>query len=138
MSGKSVTVTGWKALLVLVILVGAVVVRVSTARAQLDTQGRIALEAWVRGEVIRPILADSDRNVLERGAAVLQAATLKIRSIEARGPLDDTVVRVELEPNAALPEGTDLVRYYRMGYSGITGWTHEGSANRLSWILAAF
>ena len=52
--------------------------------------------------------------------------------------LGKAVVRVELTPNPALPPGTDLVRYYRMRYSEITGWTHRGRANVLNWYLAAF
>ena len=138
MSGKTVTFTGWKAVFVLVILVGAVVFRVTTARAKLDTQGRAALEAWVQGELIRPILGDSTRSLEERGAAVLQASTVTIRSLAVRGPLDDAVARVELAPGPALPPGTDLVRYYRVRYSEITGWTHAGRATVLSWYLAAF
>ena len=137
MSAKTLTLTGWKAVVVLAVLVGVVVFRVRTARAQLDTQGRTALEAWVQGEIIRPILADSTRSLAQRGMAVLQASQISIRSLAVRGPLDDAVVRVELDPNPALPDAK-TVRYYRMGYSEITGWTHRGSANVLSWYLAAF
>ena len=138
MSEKTVRLTGFKALLVLVVILGAVVFRVATARSKLDTQGRLALEAWVRGEVIRPILADTTRSMLERGAAVVQAAGVKIREIAVRGPLDGAVARVELEPNPAFPPDTELVRYYRVRYSEITGWTHAGRANVFAWYLAAF
>jgi len=138
MQEKTVTLTGWKALLALVIVAGVVVFRVSTARAKLDTQGRAALEAWVQGEMIRPLLADTTRPLAERGAAIAEASSVRIRSLAVRGPLDDAVVKVELAPNAALPAGTDLVRYYRMQYSEITGWTHRGRANVLNWYLAAF
>jgi hypothetical protein len=138
MSERTMTFTGWKAVLVLVVLVGAAVFRVSTARAKLDTQGRAALEAWVQGEIIRPILADTTRSLSERGAAIQEASSVSIRSLAVRGPLSKAVVRVELTPNPALPPGTDLVRYYRMRYSEITGWTHLGSTNVLSWYLAAF
>ncbi len=138
MRGKTVTLTGWKALLALVVLVGAVGFRVATARAKLDTQGRAALEAWVQGELIRPILDDTTRSLAERGAAIGKASSVTIRSLAVRGPLDDAVARVELDQGPALPPGTDLVRYYRVRYSEITGWTHHGRANVLSWYLAAF
>ncbi len=138
MPGKTVTLTGWKAVLVLVIVVGAVGFRVVTARAKLDTQGRAALEAWVQGEMIRPILGDTTRSLAERGAAIVKASSVTIRSLAVRGPLDDAVVRAELAPSPSLPPGTDLVRYYRMRYSEITGWTHYGRATVLSWYLAAF
>jgi len=61
-----------------------------------------------------------------------------IRSLAVRGRLDKAVVRVELAPNTAFPPGTDLVRYYRMSYSEITGWRHRGRASVMSWYLAAF
>jgi len=132
------TFTGWKAVLVLILLAGVAVFRITTARSRLDTQGRAALEAWVQGEMIRPLLADTTRPLAERGAAIAEASSVTIRSLAARGPLDNAVVRVELGPNPALPAGTDLVRYYRMQYSEITGWTHRGRANVLNWYLAAF
>jgi len=132
------TLTGWKAVLVLVVVASVVVFRVTTARAKLDTQGRAQLEMWVQQEMIRPILADTSRSLLERGSAVLQASSVSIRSLAVRGPLNNAVVRVELDPNPALPPGTDLVRYYRMRYSDLTGWTHHGNTTVISWWLAAF
>jgi len=137
MPEKNVTLTGWKAVIVLIVVAGVVVFRVTTARARLDTQGRAALEAWVQGEMIRPILADTTRPLAERGAAIAEASSVTIRSLAVRGPLDNAVVRVELAPNPALPPGTDLVRYYRMQYSEITGWTHRGRATALNWYLSA-
>ena len=61
-----------------------------------------------------------------------------IRSLAVRGPLNDAVVRVELAPNPALPPGTSLVRYYRVRYSDLTGWSHYGDATVINWYLAAF
>lgn len=138
MSGKTVSLSGWKAVVVLIALVGFGGVRLVTARAKIDTQGRAALEKWVQGEVIRPLLADTTRSLQEKGAAILKASSISIKSLEVRGSLKNAVVRVELDPSPALPAGTDLVRYYRMRYSSISGWTHQGSATELSWYLAAF
>jgi hypothetical protein len=138
MSAKTVTFSGWKAVLVLVLLAGAVVFREVTARSKLDPQGRAALEAWVQGEMIRPILGDTSQSLADRGAALAQASSVTIRSLAVRGRLQNAVVRVELAPNPVLPPGTDLVRYYRMQYSEITGWRHHGSATVLNWYLAAF
>lgn len=138
MSGRTMTLTGWKAVVVLVVVAAGVLFRVATARAKLDTQGRAALEMWVQQEMIRPILADTTRSLQEKGAAALQASSVKIQSLAVRGRLSNAVVRVELAPNPALPPGTDLVRYYRMRYSQLTGWTHRGSATVLNWYLSAF
>lgn len=138
MRGKTVGITGWKAILVLIVLVSVGGFRLTTARTKIDTQGRAALERWVQAEMIRPLLADTTRSLQERGAAMLEASSVTIKSLSVRGPSRNAVVRVELNPSPALPPGTDLVRYYRMQYSSISGWTHRGSATALNWYLAAF
>jgi hypothetical protein len=137
MPGKSVTFSGWKAVVVLAVVAGAVAFRVVTARSRLDTQGRAALERWVQGELIRPIVADTTKPLAERAAAIEEASAVRIRSLAVRGPLRDAVVRVELAPGPALPPGTDLVRYYHAQYSDITGWRHHGNATAVDWYLAA-
>jgi hypothetical protein len=45
-------------------------------------------------------------------------------------------VRVEIEPNPAFPPDFELVRYYRMRYSSLTGWSHRGSGSALTYWLA--
>lgn len=132
------TLTGWRALVVIAAVAGFAVFRIVTVRGTLETEGRAALESWVQGEVMRPILADSSRSLAERGAAVLEATSVSIRSLDVRGPLGRMIVRAELAPHPAFPPGLELVRYYRMEYSAITGWTYHGGATRLSWYLAAF
>jgi len=136
--GRKTTFTGWKAVLVLALLVGVAAFRVTTAHASLDTRGRAALEMWVQDEMIRPILADTTRSLRDRGAAALSASSIRIRSLAVRGPLSNAVVRVELAPSPALPPGTRLVRYYRVRYTQIMGWRHRGNATVLDWYLAAF
>ena len=131
-----VTFRGWKAVAVLVAVAAFTVLRVGSARSSLDTQGREELETWIRAEVTSDILADSTAGLTERGEALVGASRVVIRSLEARGPLDDTVVKVELEPNPHFPEGTELVRYYRLAYSAILGWSYKGDANVVSWYLA--
>jgi hypothetical protein len=138
MRERTGTITGWKALVVLAIAAGVIGFRIATARAQIDTQGRAALERWVQAELIRPILTDTSQSLAARGAAINQASSVTIRSLAVRGPLSNAVVRVELAPNPALPPGTGLVRYYRMQYSNLTGWRHHGSATVVDWYLAAF
>ena len=138
MSTKTVTLTGWKAVAAIVVVLGFVGFRMVTARRALDTEGRQVLEEWIAGELIRPILADSARALEERGEAVLAASKVRIRSMSGHGSLDDLVVKVELEPSADLPPGTELVRYYRMEYSSITGWRHRGYASAVSYYLSIF
>ena len=137
MDGKTVTFSGWKAVLVLVLLASVVGFRIATARSKLDTQGRAALERWVQDELVRSIVADPTKSLAERGAAVEAASAVTIRSLAVRGPLRNAVVRVELNPSPALPPGTGLVRSYHARYSEVTGWMHHGSATAMDWYLAA-
>lgn len=136
MTTQGVTLTGWKAVVALVVVAALVGIRWTTARRALDTQGRQALEEWVALELQRPLLADSTLSMEEQARAILDAGEVRIRSLSARGPLDDLVVRVELEPSPGLPAGTELVRYYRMEYSTLTGWRHRGDAGALTWYLS--
>ena len=138
MSAKTLKITGWKAVPHILIVVGFGIFRFVSARQALDTQGREVLEDWIAGELIRPILADSTASLGERGEAVLGAAQVEIRNLSARGSLEDLVVRVELEPNEAYPPGTELVRYYRMTHSLVTGWRHRANSSALSYYLALF
>lgn len=137
MRGRGATITGWKAVVVLVALVAVGGFRVTTGHAKLDAKARSALTLWVQSEMIRPILADTTRSLAEKGAAALQASSVSVRSLAARGPLSNAVVRAELAPNPAFPPGTKLVRYYRMRYSQSSGWTLRGKATAVDWYLAA-
>ena len=58
--------------------------------------------------------------------------------MRARGPLDDLVVRIELEPGDHLPAGTELVRYYRMEYSTISGWRYRSDASAFAFYTELF
>ena len=136
MPGKTVTFSGWKLVLALIVVAGVVGFRLVTAHTKLDTQGRAVLQRWVQSELIRPIVNDTSKTLAEQGAALQQASKVTIKSLAVRGPLRKAVVRVELNPSPALPPGTPLVRYYRVHYSVGIGWFHDGPASTLEWYLA--
>lgn len=137
MPGKTVTLSGWKVVIVLAVLAVVAGFRITTAHATLDTQGRAELQRWVQSDLIRPILSDTTRSLEERGAALEEASAVTIKSLSVRGPLGKAVVRVELNPSPALPPGAGQVRYFRAHYSDGLGWFHDGDATRLDWYLAA-
>lgn len=138
MRARTVTLRGWKAVAAILVFGGFLGFRWMTARQALDGQGRSALEDWIALEIQRPLLADTTIPLAERGQAVLGASEVTIRSLKARGRLDNLVVRAEIEPDSGFPPGTELVRYYRMQYSSITGWRHRGPASALSFYLTLF
>jgi len=135
---STVKLTGWKAVVVLVAVVGFGVFRFLTARQELTGEGRGVLESWIAGELIRPRLSDRSMAVEEKEEAILGASGVRIRSLKARSSLDDMVFRVELEPSPDYPPGTELTRYYRMTYSTISGWRHRGPTSALGYHLALF
>ena len=136
MSTLTFRFTGWKAVALIVALVAFAAFRATRARSAMDGQGREVLESWIVGELQRPILADSTLTLAEKGEAVLRASSVTLRTLDAHGPLSDAVVRVELEPNPAFPPDFELVRYYRMQYSSLTGWSHKGPGSALTFWLA--
>lgn len=137
MSGKTVTVSGWKAVLLLIVIAVVAGFRIMTAHAKLDTQARARMERWVQAELIRPIIADTTKSLAEQGAALEQTSSVTIKSIAVRGPLSHAIMRVELNPSPALPPGTKMIRYYRTHYTDGIGWFHDGNATVLLWYLAA-
>jgi len=132
-----VKLSGWKLLLALAVVAAIAAYRVETANTKLDTQARARMQRWVQAEVIRPIIADTTKDLAEKGAALEQASTVTVKSVAVRGPLSDAIMRVELNPSPALPPGTPLVRYYRTHYTDGIGWFHDGNSTRLLWDLAA-
>ncbi len=138
MSSRTLHLRGWKAVAFVAVVLALAGLRFVRARTALDTQGREALEAWIVGELQRPLLADTTLPLAEKGQALLGASAVTLRALSAHGPPDDTVVRVELEPSASLPAGTELVRYYRLRYSSLTGWSHREPASALTYYLGWF
>jgi len=136
MSTVTFRFTGWKAVALIVALVAFAAFRATRARSAMNGQGREVLESWIVGELQRPLLADTTLTLAEKGEAVLRLSTVSIWTLDARGPLDDVVVRVELEPNPAFPPGFELVRYYRMQYSSLIGWSYKGPGSALTFWLA--
>jgi|AP95_1055475.scaffolds.fasta_scaffold02490_2 hypothetical protein len=73
MSNKGVTLTGWKAVPVILLVVGFAGFRWFTARDALDTAGREYMEQWIAMELSGPLLSDETMSLEERGQAVLAA-----------------------------------------------------------------
>lgn len=148
MSDTNIKLTGSRAWVVAILVIGLIALRSFNARTTLDTQGRETLREWVALELQRPLLAETsaameagelDERAMEAQAAELLAAgEVQIASMRAKGPMDDLVVRIELEPSPGLPPGTELVRYYRMEYSTVTGWRHRGNTSAVSWYLKIY
>ena len=92
-------------------------------------------QGWITAEYARYHLARIDLTDQERVDILLASDTVAF-TMSARGRPSRTVVRVEIQPGPAHPPDAPTVRYYRMSYSTITGWHHEGHTTTLGYYLA--
>ena len=132
-----IKLTGWKALLVVIALVGFLGFRYVTAVQALDTEGREMIEQWIAAEYQRYHLARTDISDEEKVALLLQTQSIELTSLQARGQPKHMSVRVEIAPNAAHPPGSPYVRYFRMDHSMTAGWRHRGDISELRYHLTS-
>jgi hypothetical protein len=71
MSGRTVKVSGMKAVLLLIVVVGVGGFRFVYGRTTMSTQGRAQLTMWVKDQVVRPLLRDTTQSVEAQGQAAL-------------------------------------------------------------------
>lgn len=134
--GLRITLTGWKAVAVLAVVVGVGGFRVVSARASLDTQGRAALEDAIATRIQGRMMAGGSVTTEDDVRALLEAGEVEILSMQAHGSGEDVVVRVELEASPTLPAGTELVQYHRMEHGSVTGWRVRGETTAAAYWLA--
>lgn len=146
MSEIKIRVTGWKAILVLVVAVAFVGYRYVAMRTTLATEAADELRLWLAAGYISQGLP-ALQEAVERGdreAAATQAQDLvaqeriEFASIGARGSRDDVVVRVEILVDGKPPPDGRQVRYFRMRHSLVTGWTMRYETSALAYIFKLF
>jgi hypothetical protein len=130
----SVTLTGWPAVGVL-ILVGAVYgLTFVVSRKTLDDEALAPIRLQLQGEYALAFLPAVDPAAPDPGAVerITELDQLQLTSVSARGSGEDVVVRVEPRVSGQVPPDGSEVRYYRMSYSALTGWRvrHETTAFR--------
>ena len=109
-----------------------------SAKHSLDTDGKQVVKDWIISEYQRYHLARSDISDEEKAELLLQSKDVEIKSMSARGDLDNMIVRVEIEPNAAHPDTMDYVQYYKLRYSKLNGWQHVLNVGSFSYYTAFF
>jgi hypothetical protein len=129
-------VTGFRAMLLLVGIAGFLGYRFIASRADLHPQASTILRDWIRAEYVRKQAEREDLPLTKKGLLLAQSVDLRFLSLNARGGQDRQIVRVELEPRPNDPPDWPLVRYYRMKYSLILGWTYDRNARPYEYTLA--
>ncbi len=129
-----VTLTGWPAVVVLVVAVGVYGLTFLVSRKALDDEALAPIKLQLQGEYASALLpavdpAAPDPEAVER---ITELDRLELTSVSARGSGEDVVVRVEPRVSGQVPPDGKEVRYYRMSYSALTGWRvrHETTAFR--------
>ncbi len=136
MSQTAVRLPGMKAMLAVIALIGLVGFRWASVVETLPNDGREVLERWIQLEFQIEFLDDEAPN--ERQGAIDKTRAVKIEALSAHGRPDDFVVRVRLQPNAAIPRGTKLTRYYSLQHSEGVGWQAPGRATAMDYYLRFF
>lgn len=125
---------GWKAALVVGLLLALAGFRYHTRAVTLDAAARDAVRSWVAGEYHRvPLVPRGLEPPLDSAAAteLLRQSGVEIRSMAARGWSDNAVVRLELSTHGGPPPDGRPVRYFRLLHLPSSGWRVVGESTAL-------
>lgn len=140
-----IKLTGWNAVIAIVVVLAFVGFRFETRSGALETQGVQKVKEWLVAESERAALPDmqkaindpnSSRNQLADMAQKLQNENVEITSVTRHGTGTDPVVRVQVHYKNGGPPNAKPVRYLRMRYSSVTGWTVQYEVSKWSYYLA--
>ncbi len=146
MSEVKIRVTGWKAIVVLIIAVAFVGYRYYSVRTTLETGAADELRFWLAAEYIAQGLPALEEAV-ERGDAaaaeeqareIIARDRIEFTEMSARGEPDDVVVRVKIRVDGRAPPDGEEVRYFRMRHSTVTGWRMRWETTALGYYLMLF
>jgi len=142
-----IKLSGWRAVLALVVAAGFVVFRFETQSGALESQGVQKVRNWLMAESARAVLpsmqkAMNDPNgndkYLTDVAKNFREKNFQIVSVTRHGSGSSVVVRVEVRFKGKSPSGGMNVRYLRMRYSMLTGWSVLREATKWDYYRAVF
>ena len=138
MSEITFKVTGFKAVLLLLVLIGFFGFRFLSARSSIETDAAEELVTWLRAEYTSRYLADLPEPDEETAAEILALTDIEFSEITGRGALDDMVVRVRIRVDGSAPQYGNEIRYFRMDYSVVLGWSYQHEVSKWSYYLNFF
>lgn len=137
-----IRLTGFKAVLALIVVAGVIGFRFVTAHRALSDDATKILALQIQSEYARGYLkgltADNITPEMVDSITALQRVTFP--KIRARGSLDNAIVRAEVLIDGAPPPDGRSVRYFRMRYSSVLGWRLKSGREptALQYYLAMF
>ena len=135
--GETIRLKGWAALIAIVLVGGFLAVKAFSAHSTLQSEAADLLKLQLAGEYASAHLSGESTDLATLGKNLLDLREIEFVSLRARGnPNETLIVRADIRVAGKTPPDGRSVRYFRMEYSGLTGWRHRGEATALSWWLA--
>ena len=140
----TITLRGWKALIPLVAFVAWIAFNYQRVHATLDTKAMESLRPWIVGHYTSAAMADTNGKSFDQmtgeereaySRKIANAGKVEIKSIQARGTGNNVICRVEVLVDGKPPPDGKSVRYFRMSYSNLIGWTYRYETSELIWRL---
>jgi hypothetical protein len=138
MSQIKIQLTGFKAVLAIVALVGFVGFRFLTAASSIETDAAEELRFWLQAEYSRGIMASHPEPTEEEAQQLLALQHIEFIEINGRGTPKDMAVRVKIRVDGSPPPSGPEVRYYRMEHSMVFGWKMRREIPKLLYYLNFF
>lgn len=146
MSQSEFTLTGWKAIVAVIVAVVVGGYTLFMRNTTLDTQARDVIRTWVAAEYTGKALSkwegtDYAQNppLAQQSADEILAATrVTIPSIKAKGSKREPIVRVEILVDGKPPGDGQGIRYYKMKFSPVMGWTMGHKVTAFSYYTKLF
>lgn len=137
-----VQVRGWKAVAILLAFAGFALYTRGNAMRSLDTAAVDAIRPWIVARYSSDAMQTSGGRTIEQMSPaeqkayadrIVRASRVEIKSIQARGMGDNIICRVEVLVDGKPPPDGKSVRYIRMKYSNLTGWTYKNETSEWLW-----
>jgi hypothetical protein len=138
MSQTEFQLTGVKAVIAAMVVLGFLVFRFVSATSSFETDAAEELKFWLQGEYTGDYLAGSPAADEEMAQKLLALENMRFPEMSARGMPDDLLVRVRIDVDGAPPPFGDEVRYFQMEFSQVTGWRLRRELTKLSYYLNLF
>ena len=138
MSQIQFKLTGIKAAIAVIAVVGFAGFRFLSATSSIESAAAEELTFWLRGEYTGKYLTDNPTADEAMAQQLLALEDIRFREMSARGTTDDLIVRARIEVDGAPPPFGTEVRYFRMEYSQLTKWRLKRETTKWSYYLKLF
>jgi hypothetical protein len=126
----TVTLRGWKAIAVIVLIVAVYGLNVYLRFQKVDDNGRDVLQAWLlmdyNGQGPRDIIKrvqDYKAGLPVEPLKGIQPMNIDFRTLSAHGRASDMVVKVEITVDGGPPPDGRPIRYFHMTHDADRGWS---------------